>query len=123
MPDRKLTPEQVATARRDYRARRADLGQLAAQLDLPREDVWRMLRGDTYADCKGPLHRGHKVNPRRKLTRKQVEAMRIAYSLGQIDMPQIAATYSLAIETVNLMLQGKTYADCPGPLHTPGPTD
>jgi len=88
--------------------------------DNPRNNHWTNLEWGTAAQNAADTHRNGCRGPRtrnvhRRFSAKEVEAIRrLAASGGNLS--QLARRYDMGETTLQKLVSGRTYADCPGPL-------
>lgn len=88
--------------------------EVAAWFGTTQQSISQIVRGRMYPDFGGPI-----AGPRsRRLTRAQVEAMRIAFE-ASVTVTELADRYALDPSQVVSVLTGATYATYPGPLSDP----
>lgn len=110
---RRFSREQIRSIRTEFRDG-ARQGDLAKQYSTEQQTISRIVLGLMYPSYGGPL-----ASPAtRRLSRQQVEAMRIAYA-ATATIAELAQRHGLDPSQVVSVLTGATYATYPGPLVDP----
>ena len=109
---RKLSIDQVLEVRSRYALGGIRQSDLADEFGLARENMRRVLHGQTYKDIGGPRScpgRGHN----KKLTIEQVAGIRQQISTKSTTLTQLAKEFGMAVSTLSNVVRRKTYnQDC-----------
>ena len=109
-------------AMRERVARGDRLAAVAFDFNTSIPLVCRIARGNSYKHAPGPItRRGAHANKtsQRMVAPDVVLRMRLNATIGNVRLADIARDERLPFPTVALIVHGKTYIDCPGPIMKP----
>jgi hypothetical protein len=98
------------------------LAAVAFDFDTSVPLVCRIARGNSYRHAPGPItQRSRSANQlaQRHVSSDAVLRMRLLATIGNVKIARIAKDEGLPFHTAALIIHGKTYVDCPGPITKP----